>query len=188
MPSLHLLRPEIQTTLKDAEVHLSEFNDDTEQAPLLLDSVETLSQVVKVLRLISLEEGAVLADILSKGFQKIYDNRDEEQTDAVMDISEGVMVLSRYLEFVLLKETIEPSLLLPVINNLNQRFGVSPISLNDLTQSKHSSLVIVNPEKNYQSLQALGVDYKKLVEAYRMGLIVALTAKKPQPTQMIYKN
>lgn len=178
LPSLHLLRPEIQTTLKDAEVHLSEFNDDTEQAPLLLDSVETLSQVAKVLRLISLEEGAVLADILSKGFQKIYDNRDEEQTDAVMDISEGVMVLSRYLEFVLLKETIEPSLLLPVINNLNQRFGVPPISLTDLTQSKHSSLVIVHPEKNYQSLQALGVDYKKLVEAYRMGLIVALTAKK----------
>lgn len=178
LPSLHLLRPEIQATLKDAEVHLSEFNDDTEQAPLLLDSVETLSQVAKVLRLISLEEGAVLADILSKGFQKIYDNRDEEQTDAVMDISEGVMVLSRYLEFVLLKETIEPSLLLPVINNLNQRFGVSPISLTDLTQSKHSSLVIVHPEKNYQSLQALGVDYKKLVEAYRMGLIVALTAKK----------
>lgn len=32
LPSLHLLRPEIQTTLKDAEVHLSEFNDDTEQA------------------------------------------------------------------------------------------------------------------------------------------------------------
>lgn len=178
LPSLHLLRSEIQTTLKDAEVHLSEFNDDTEQAPLLLDSVETLAQVAKVLRLISLEEGAVLAQALSQGFQQLYNNRDADQTDAVMDISEGVMVLARYLEFVLLKETIEPSLLLPVINNLHQRLGLSLISLTDLTQSKHSSLVIVHPEKNYHSLRDLGVDYKKLVEGYRMGLSVALTAKK----------
>lgn len=178
LPSLHLLRPEIQTTLKDAEVHLSEFNDDIEQAPLLLDTVETLAQVAKVLRLISLEEGAVLAQVLSKSFQQLYDNRDEDHTDMVMDVSEGVMVLSRYIEFILLKETIEPALLLPLINKLNERVGVPTIQLESLTQSKHSSLVIVHPEKNYQSLRDLGVDYKKLVEDYRRGLNVALTAKK----------
>lgn len=179
LPSLHLLRPEIQTTLKDAEVHLSEFNDDTEQSPLLLDSVETLAQVAKVLRLISLEEGAVLSQALSQGFQKLYDNRDDDQTDMIMDISEGVMVLSRYLEFVLLKETIEPSLLLPVINNLYKNLGQAPITLETLTHSQHSSLVIAYPEKNYHSPRDLGIDYKKLLESYRMGLSVALSAKKP---------
>lgn len=179
LPSLHLLRPEIQTTLKDAEVHLSEFNDDTEQSPLLLDSVETLAQVAKVLRLISLEEGAVLSHALSQGFQKLYDNRDDDQTDMIMDISEGVMVLSRYLEFVLLKETIEPSLLLPVINNLYKNLGQAPITLETLTHSQHSSLVIAYPEKNYHSPRDLGIDYKKLLESYRMGLSVALSAKKP---------
>nr|WP_315043150.1 hypothetical protein [uncultured Moraxella sp.] len=179
LPSLHLLRPEIETTLKDAETHLSEFNDDIEQAPLLLDSVDMLAQMAKVLRLINLEEGAVLAQALSQTFQQLYDNRDEDETEAVMDISEGIMVLGRYVEFVLLKETIEPSLLLPLINKLHNRLGVSPVTLEQLTHSKHSSLVIAHPEQNYESLRDLGIDNKKLVEAYRLGLSVALPAKAP---------
>lgn len=177
LPSLHLLRPEIETTLKDAEIHLSEFNDDSSQAPLLLDSVETLAQMLKVLRLINLEEGAVLAGALSQGFQQLYDNREQDEIEFIMDISEGIMTLSRYVEFILLKETIEPSLILPVINNLNNKLGKAEISLEQLTTAKTSSLVIAHPEQNFQSLTELGIDKKTLIEAYRAGLSVALTAK-----------
>ena len=105
LPSLHLLRQEIAVTLHDAEMHLSEFNDDNAQAPLLLDSVETLAQAGNVLRLIGLEEGAILAQALSQGFQKLYDEREQNDSELVMDISEGIMTLNRYVEFVLLKET-----------------------------------------------------------------------------------
>jgi hypothetical protein len=119
LPSLHLLRPEIAVTLHDAEMHLSEFNDDSSQAPLLLDSVDTLAQLAKVLRLIQLEEGYELANSLSAGLQKLYDERERPNNDMMMDVSEGIMTLARYIEFVLLKETIEPSLLLPIINQLH---------------------------------------------------------------------
>lgn len=176
LPSLHLLRPEIEVTLHDAEMHLSEFNDDNSQAPLLLDSVETLAQLAKVLRLIALEEGAVLAEALSQAFQSLYDHADDDNNELVMDISEGIMTLARYVEFVLLKETIEPSLILPVISTLQSRLGVAPTSLNALTNSKTSSLVIANPEQNYHSLAELGISGKSLVSAYRAGLSVALTA------------
>ena len=106
LPSLHLLRPEIEVTLHDAEIHLSEFNDDHSQAPLLLDSVETLAQVANVLCLIQLQEGYELACCLSKCFQKLYDQRDQDNNAMMMDVSEGIMTLARYIEFVLLKETI----------------------------------------------------------------------------------
>ena len=176
LPSLHLLRQEIAVTLHDAEMHLSEFNDDNSQAPLLLDSVETLAQVSNVLRLISLEEGAELAKALSIGFQKLYDEREQSDSELVMDISEGVMTLNRYLEFVLLKETIEPSLILPIINTLHKDLSLPEVSLNQITTAKTSSLVIANPEQNFQSLKELGITIKTLVEAYRAGLSVALTA------------
>lgn len=176
LPSLHLLRQEIAVTLHDAEIHLSEFNDDNAQAPLLLDSVETLAQVSKVLRLISLEEGAILANALSQGFQQLYDKREQNDNELVMDISEGIMTLNRYLEFVLLKETLEPSLILPIINTLHQQLGMASVDLQQITTSKNSSLVIANPEQNFQSLKALGITAKTLVEAYRAGLSVALTA------------
>ena len=180
LPSLHLLRPEIAVTLHDAEMHLSEFNDDSSQAPLLLDSVDTLAQLAKVLRLIQLEEGYELANSLSAGLQKLYDERDRPNNDMMMDVSEGIMTLARYIEFVLLKETIEPSLLLPIINQLHSDLHQPVLQLSDLTANKNSSIVIANPEQNYQPLKSLGIDPKKLVEAYRAGLSVALTAKSNQ--------
>lgn len=180
LPSLHLLRPEIAVTLHDAEMHLSEFNDDSSQAPLLLDSVDTLAQLAKVLRLIQLEEGYELANSLSAGLQKLYDERDQPNNDMMMDVSEGIMTLARYIEFVLLKETIEPSLLLPIINQLHSDLNQPALQLSDLTANKNSSIVIANPEQNYQPLKSLGIDPKKLVEAYRAGLSVALTAQSTQ--------
>lgn len=185
LPSLHLLRPEIAVTLHDAEMHLSEFNDDSSQAPLLLDSVDTLAQLAKVLRLIQLEEGYELANSLSAGLQKLYDerdqaNRDKAGNDMIMDVSEGIMTLARYIEFVLLKETIEPSLLLPIINQLHSDLNQPALQLSDLTGHKNSSIAIANPEQNYQPLTSLGIDPKKLVEAYRAGLSVALTAQSNQ--------
>ena len=180
LPSLHLLRPEIAVTLHDAEMHLSEFNDDSSQAPLLLDSVDTLAQLAKVLRLIQLEEGYELANSLSAGLQKLYDERDRPNNDMMMDVSEGIMTLARYIEFVLLKETIEPSLLLPIINQLYSDLHQPVLQLSDLTANKNSSIVIANPEQNYQPLKSLGIDPKKLVEAYRAGLSVALTAQSNQ--------
>ena len=180
LPSLHLLRPELAVTLHDAEMHLSEFNDDSSQAPLLLDSVDTLAQLAKVLRLIQLEEGYELANSLSAGLQKLYDERDRPNNDMMMDVSEGIMTLARYIEFVLLKETIEPSLLLPIINQLHSDLNQPGLQLSDLTANKNSSIVIANPEQNYQPLKSLGIDPKKLVEAYRAGLSVALTAQSNQ--------
>ena len=165
LPSLHLLRPEIAVTLHDAEMHLSEFNDDSSQAPLLLDSVDTLAQLAKVLRLIQLEEGYELANSLSAGLQKLYDerdqaNRDKAGNDMIMDVSEGIMTLARYIEFVLLKETIEPSLLLPIINQLHSDLNQPALQLSALTGHKNSSIAIANPEQNYQPLTSLGIDPK----------------------------
>ena len=54
LPSLHLLHDEIIVTLKDAEIHLGEFNDDDSQAPLLLDSIVVLKQLSYIFKQISL--------------------------------------------------------------------------------------------------------------------------------------
>ena len=56
------------------------------------------------------------------------------------------------------------------------------MALDDLSDSKSSSLAIANPEQNFQSLRDIpinGQDIGKLATAYRAGLSVALTAKQP---------
>ena len=119
LPSLHLLHDEIIVTLKDAEIHLGEFNDDDSQAPLLLDSIVVLKQLSYIFKLISLVGAEVLNTAIANGLQRLYDNGDNNDIDLIMDLSEAIMTLERYVEFVLLTESVEPILLLPVINKLN---------------------------------------------------------------------
>ena len=111
LPSLHLLHSEILVTLKNAEIHLSDFNDSQSQAPLLLDSVEVLTQLSRIFDLISLKGGQILSLSIAQGLQQLYDTKDNSNIALIMDLSEAIMTLDRYVEFVLLTETVEPSLL-----------------------------------------------------------------------------
>ena len=174
LPSLHLLHDEIIATLKDTEIHLSEFNDDSSQAPLLSDSISVLKQLSCIFKLISLVGAEVLNNAIVDGLQRLYDNGDNNDTALIMDLSEAIMTLDRYVEFVLLTESVEPTLLLPVVNNLNAHGQKPPMTVEDFSTFGSSSVIIANPEKNFEPLSALNLDTKLLTYAYRSGLGVAL--------------
>ncbi|WP_394123696.1 hypothetical protein [Psychrobacter nivimaris] len=174
LPSLHLLHDEVIATLKDTEIHLSEFNDDSSQAPLLSDSIEVLKQLSCIFKLISLVGAEALNDAIVGGLQRLYDNGDNNDTDLIMDLSEAIMTLDRYVEFVLLTESVEPTLLIPVINKLNAHSQKAPITADYFSAFGSSSVIIANPEQNFESLSALNLDTELLTNAYRSGLAVAL--------------
>ncbi len=172
--SLHLLHDEIVVTLKDTEIHLSEFNDDNTQAPLLLDSIIVLKQLSGIFKLISLVGAEALNTAIVNGLQRLYDNGDNNDVNLIMDLSEAIMTLDRYVEFVLLTESVEPTLLLPVINKLNAHGQHAPITADYFSAFGSSSVIIANPEKNFQPLHELGLNNELLTDAYRSGLGVAL--------------
>ena len=174
LPSLHLLHDEIIVTLKDTEIHLSEFNDDSSQAPLLLDSIMVLKQLSCIFELISLIGAEVLNTAIVNGLQRLYDNGDNNDTALIMDLSEAIMTLDRYVEFVLLTESVEPTLLLPIINKLNSHGQLAPIEGDYFATFGSSSVIIANPEQNFQPLHELNLDSELLTYAYRSGLGIAL--------------
>lgn len=175
LPSLHLLRDEIVVILKDAETHLSDFNDDQEQAPLLLDSIGVLTQLARIFELISLTGAKLLSTAIADGMQQLYDHGDNTDATLIMDLSEAIMTLDRYIEFVLLTETVEPTLLLSIINKLHKTSEQQPIAADYFANFGSSSVIIANPEQNFQPLSELGLDTDLLSRAYRSGLSVALT-------------
>jgi len=174
LPSLHLLHDEVIATLKDTEIHLGEFNDDSSQAPLLSDSIEVLKQLSCIFKLISLVGAEALNDAIVGGLQRLYDNGDNNDTDLIMDLSEAIMTLDRYVEFVLLTESVEPTLLIPVINKLNAHSQKASIEADYFAAFGSSSVIIANPEGNFEPLSALNLDTELLTNAYRSGLGVAL--------------
>ncbi len=175
LPSLHLLHDEIIVTLKDTEIHLSEFNDDNTQAPLLMDSITVLKQLSYIFKLITLVGAEVLSTCIVNGLQRLYDSGDNNDTALIMDLSEAIMTLDRYIEFVLLTETVEPTLLLPIINKLNAHGNEDAIQADYFSTFGSSSVVIANPEQNFQPLTELDLDRTLLTYAYRSGLGVVLT-------------
>ncbi len=178
-PSLHLLRHEINVAIKNAEIHLSEFNDDEEQAHLLLDSVDVMGQLASILDLLSLDGGSDLANAIAKLFQLLYDKGDNSAENIILDLSEAIMTLDRYVEFVLLKEILDPSLLVSIINKLHQHLDMPTLDMADFINRKTCSVSIFNAESNYQTLSELELDFdiKDLLSAYRAGLNVVLESK-----------
>ena len=174
LPSLHLLHDEVNVILKDTEIHLSEFNDDNSQAPLLLDSIIVLKQLSCIFELISLVGAEALNNAIVHGLQELYDSGDNSDIDLIMDLSEAIMTLDRYIEFVLLTESVEPALLLPIINKLNAHSQIAPIAADYFSAFGNSSVIIANPENNFQPLKELDLDQELLTYAYRSGLGVAL--------------
>lgn len=179
LPSLHLLHNEIMVILKDTENHLSEFNDDKEQAPLLLDSISVLTQLSHIFELIELKGGQILSNAIAQGLQQLYDDN-QHNTALIMDLSEAIMTLDRYVEFVLLTESVEPTLLLTIINKLHAYGQQDAIDAKYFSSFGSSSVIIANPEQNFQPLSELNLDSNLLTNAYRSGLSVLL-AKQHAP-------
>ena len=177
LPSLHLLHDEIKVILKDTEIHLGEFTDDNSQAPLLLDSIIVLKQLTCIFQLISSVGAETLNTAIVEGLQHLYDSGDNTDVELIMDLSEAIMTLDRYVEFVLLTESVEPTLLLPIINKLNAHSQIAPIADGYFSTFGNSSVIIANPEKNFQPLHELNLDSELLTYAYRSGLGVALVNK-----------
>lgn len=180
LPSLHILLEEIDVALKDAEVHLSEFHDDEEQASLLMDSATVIEQLASIFELINFKGSSKLASMIAKTLKKLHDSGDNTDTALIMDVSEAIMLLDRYIEFVLLKEVLEPALLLGIINKLADHLGEPHATVGELAQG--SSISITNPTTHYHALTDLGLDTKALLTTYREGLLVALTKKNAQLT------
>lgn len=173
LPSLHILIEEIDVALKDAEVHLSEFHDDEEQASLLMDSATVIEQLASIFELINFKGSSKLASMIAKTLKKLHDSGDNTDTTLIMDVSEAIMLLDRYIELVLLKEVLEPALLLGIINKLADHLGEPHTTVGELAQG--SSISITNPTTHYHALTDLGLDLKNLLATYRAGLLVALT-------------
>lgn len=108
--------------------------------------------------LITLAGGQVLSTAIAQGLQQLYDSGDNNDTALIMDLSEAIMTLDRYVEFVLLTETVKPSLLLPIINKLRAHSTEAAIEADYFATFGSSSVVIANPEQNFQSLSELNLD------------------------------
>ncbi len=119
--SLHIVKAEIDASLAQVEGALSAFIDDNNNTFGLNEAVENMNQIHGVIQLLEITGATDLSDAMSKLLSQIATTPSETTNEQLGAMSEGLMMLSRYLEFVLLRENQLPQFLLPTINGIRQQ-------------------------------------------------------------------
>ena len=116
--ALQLVKSEIDNSLLQAQLALTSYLDDSQNFYMLTEAKDGLKQVEGILNLLHISGGqqlaqannALLADIITHQHTAIA---------PITLLTEGLMLLSRYLEFVALHQTLWPQAVLTCINQIN---------------------------------------------------------------------
>lgn len=183
--SLHKLRPEIESSLKTLEHQLGDFIDDSTTSDVLSESVEALEQVQSVLLLINLDGSKELTTALIDALSHLVKTADNTQRELIYSISEGVMTLNRYIEFVLLRERIYPKLLLTAINKI--RLNLKQPLLGESAFEQPSQLAS-QAANAFKPVAVMGSASKLLQKTFRQGLNAAIKNKDVTPKPAVLSN
>jgi hypothetical protein len=126
--SKETIKTELEATLQQAQSALESFSSNTSDLVQLQQSQDLIGQMRGIFQMLE-EEGAIaLCDEFNALINAIPtgETADNEQVRIKLDaMSGGLVVLSRYLEFLGLGQKAIPAVLLPTINQVRRARGVS---------------------------------------------------------------
>ena len=126
--SKEAIKTELEATLQQAQSALESFSSDTSDLVQLQQSQDLIGQMRGIFQVLE-EEGAIaLCDEFNALINAIPtgDSVDSDDVRVKLDaMSGGLVVLSRYLEFLSLGQKAIPAVLLPTINQLRRARGVT---------------------------------------------------------------
>lgn len=121
--ALHIVKPEIDASLLQVQNALSAYIDDISNTFGLAEASENMKQIHGVLSLLDITGAVELSEATSRLINHIVVNTARVTDQQLGAVSEGLMMLSRYLEFVVLRENLLPHFLLPSINRIYAELG-----------------------------------------------------------------
>lgn len=121
--SLTFLKDEIDDTLTRAETSLEAFVDDPERRGDLEQSVDAFHQVRGIFQMLELPAASLMAEEMELVGRELLEKGASDAGTAAL--SNAIVLLARYLEYVQLKNRILPELLVGGINELRRAAGKS---------------------------------------------------------------
>ena len=126
--SLTFLKEAIDATLTEAETSLEAFSDDPSRQEELARCAEDFQQLRGICQVVELPAAALMSEEMALAARELR----EKQSDArVQALSNAIVLLTRYFDYVQLKNRTLPALLIGGINELRRAGG------NALIQESH---------------------------------------------------
>lgn len=171
--SKEAIKTELEATLQQAQSALETFSDDPSDLSQLEQAQDLIGQTQGIFQLLE-EPGAVsLCDEFNALINAIPTGEaaDSDQVRPKLDaISQGLVVLNRYLEFLSLGQKAIPAVLLPTINTVRKARGVSGLGEGHFFQF---SFKPGKPptKKPFQFSNEIVTQLKKFRHMYQAGLL-----------------
>ncbi|MDE2421807.1 MAG: hypothetical protein KGO49_11585 [Gammaproteobacteria bacterium] len=188
--SLYIVKSEIDASLTQVEAALNLYMTDQSNTVGIFDSTEGMQQTTGVLKLLKMDGAVELSDTIRLMLVHISENPDSTDDSQITALSESLMTLSRYLEFVLLRETLSPQLLLPITNIMRRLLNKPTIAegeflLHDINDGllQNNITTLVKPAISTEKLT--DKDRKNILRLFQAGLH-GILQKKPQANAYAY--
>ena len=188
--SLYIVKSEIDASLTQVEAALNLYMADESNTVGILDSTEGMQQTTGVLKLLKMDGATELSDAIRLMLVQISEHPDAANDSKITALSESIMTLSRYIEFVILRETLSPLLLLPITNTMYRLLNIPIIPegeflLHDINDGliQHNITSLVTP--HISAAKTTDKDRKLILRLFQTGLSGILQTK-PQANDYIY--
>lgn len=168
--SLNLVKEQIDESLSIAESNLEQFVEEPENETRLKAAIEQFALIKGVFKLINLPGAAMLSDELEHLGHRILAHLDKNCERELAAISNAIMVLMHYLEYVEIKKQALPVLLIPTINEVRfflDRSLITESVFFDLGENP-SLPSRTDTAPDIEQLQASG---RRLRHMYQVGLL-----------------
>lgn len=169
--SLNLVKEQIDESLSIAESNLEQFVEEPDTDARLKTAIEQFALIKGVFKLINLPGASLLTEELEALGHKILARATQDNEPMLASISNSIMVLNHYLEYVEIKKQALPVLLIPTINEV--RFYLNkPL----ITESVFFDLGENPPRPPKQNasepnIQQLSESGRRLRHMYQVGLL-----------------
>jgi hypothetical protein len=188
--SLYIVKSEIDASLTQVESALNLYMSDQSNTVGIFDSTEAMQQTTGVLKLLKMDGATELSDAIRLMLVHISEHPDATNDDQITALSESIMTLSRYIEFVILRETLSPQLLLPITNTMYRLLNMPIIAegqflLHDINDGliQHNITTLVKPA--LLTDKTTDRDHKLILRLFQTGLN-GILQKKPQANDFVY--
>ena len=174
--SLSPLREELDNTLGDIVHRLEKFTEDRTNTGLVQEASLLLQQILGIVRIVELGG----AELLVREFVLLTDSLQEENNsdEPLEALGNGLFIFQRYLDFILTRRDELPELLLPSINLLRKRRGVSALPESQFFVVRVGAPA-VSGDPLCQDPERTRMTTRRLRQMYQIGLLGLLSHKRP---------
>ena len=167
---LNMVKSEIDITLAQIETCLEAFDENRSSISNIKQTVEYCKQLQGVFEMISLTGASLLSEAMALAAEKISQQSDATRDETLGKISNAVVVLTRYLEYVQLTQNGLPELLFVSINDLRSVYGAKQLTESYFFNIDLKALDLSNI-KRLEKDMADGNLSRRLRHMYQVGLL-----------------